>query len=132
MNPNNELDRQRLMKAIENSTRVLRPFRDVRKRLVKDFAGSYYGQSGSLGKSDIIMNLMYQTAETYTMALAANRPRVLVTAQRPHTLAHVFVVPTPPPGRRARKMGGLPKALQPPPKGAKMGAVLNNILRGKP
>jgi hypothetical protein len=104
MNPNNELDRERLMKAIENSTRVLRPFRDVRKRLVKDFAGSYYGQSGSLGKSDIIMNLMYQTAETYTMSLAANRPRVLVTAQHPPTPAHVFVVPTPPPHRRARKM----------------------------
>ena len=83
MNPNNELDRQRLMKAIENSTRVLRPFRDVRKRLVKDFAGSYYGQTENMGKSDIIMNLMYQTAETYTMALAANRPRVLVTAQHP-------------------------------------------------
>jgi len=106
MNPNNELDRQRLMKAIENSTRVLRPFRDVRKRLVKDFAGSYYGQTESMGQSDIIMNLMYQTAETYSMSLAANRPRVLVTSQHPPTPAHVFVVPTPPPGRRARKMGG--------------------------
>ena len=92
MNPNNELDRERLMKAIENSTRVLRPFRDVRKRLVKDFAGSYYGQTESMGRSDIIMNLMYQTAETYTMALAANRPRVLVTAQHPENawFAHSF------------------------------------------
>ena len=83
MNPNNELDRERLMKAIENSTRVLRPFRDVRKRLVKDFAGSYYGQTDNMGRPDIIMNLMFQTVETYTMALAANRPRVLVTAQHP-------------------------------------------------
>jgi len=41
------------------------------------------------------------------------------------TPAHVFVVPTPLPGRRARKMGGDPKDLQPPPQGAKMGAVLN-------
>jgi hypothetical protein len=92
MNPNNELDRSRLLKAIENSTRVLRPFRDVRKRLVKDFAGSYYGQSSGMGKSDIIMNLMYQTAETYTMALAANRPRVLVTAQHSDVtwFAHSF------------------------------------------
>ena len=92
MNPNNELDRERLMKAIDNSTRVLRPFRDVRKRLVKDSTGSYYGQTESMGRSDIIMNLMYQTAETYSMSLVANRP-------------HVFVVPTPPPGCRARKMG---------------------------
>jgi hypothetical protein len=29
-----------------------------------------------------------------------------VVIQRPPTPAHVFVVPTPPPGRRARKMGG--------------------------
>ena len=36
--------------------------------------------------------------------------------------------PTPPPGRRARKMGGDPKNLQPPPEEAKMGAVLNNVL----
>ena len=92
MNPNKELDRSRLLKAIENSTRVLRPFRDVRKRLVKDFAGSYYGQSSGMGKSDIIMNLMYQTAETYTMSLAANRPRVLITAQHPDVtwFAHSF------------------------------------------
>ena len=92
MNPNKELDRSRLLKAIENSTRVLRPFRDVRKRLVKDFAGSYYGQSSGMGKSDIIMNLMYQTAETYTMSLAANRPRVLITAQHPAVtwFAHSF------------------------------------------
>ena len=80
MNPNRQLDRARLLKAIENSTRVLRPFREVRKKLVKDFVGSMYGSSGDSGRQDIIMNLMYQTAETYTMSLAANRPRVLVTA----------------------------------------------------
>lgn len=92
MNPNRQLDRARLLKAIENSTRVLRPFREVRKKLVKDFVGSMYGSSGDSGRQDIIMNLMYQTAETYTMSLAANRPRVLVTAQ--HTdvtwFAHSF------------------------------------------
>jgi hypothetical protein len=92
MDPNSQLHRARLLKAIENSTRVLRPFREVRKKLVKDFVGSMYGSSGDSGRQDIIMNLMYQTAETYTMSLAANRPRVLVTAQ--HTdvtwFAHSF------------------------------------------
>ena len=92
MNPNSQLHRARLLKAIENSTRVLRPFREVRKKLVKDFVGSMYGSSGDSGRQDIIMNLMYQTAETYTMSLAANRPRVLVTSQ--HTdvtwFAHSF------------------------------------------
>jgi hypothetical protein len=80
MDPNNEIQRSRLLKAIENSTRVLRPFREVRKKLVQDFVGSQYGSTGQ-DRQDIIMNLMYQTAETYTMSLAANRPRVLVTAQ---------------------------------------------------
>jgi len=92
MDPSSQLHRARLLKAIENSTRVLRPFREVRKKLVKDFVGSMYGSSGDSGRQDIIMNLMYQTAETYTMSLAANRPRVLVTAQ--HTdvtwFAHSF------------------------------------------
>ena len=92
MDPNSQLHRARLLKAIENSTRVLRPFREVRKKLVKDFVGSMYGSSDDAGRQDIIMNLMYQTAETYTMSLAANRPRVLVTAQ--HTdvtwFAHSF------------------------------------------
>jgi len=92
MDPNSQLQRSRPLKAIENSTRVLRPFREVRKKLVKDFVGSMYGSSDDIGRQDIIMNLMYQTAETYTMSLAANRARVLVTAQ--HTdvtwFAHSF------------------------------------------
>ena len=68
MDPNNEIQRSRLLKAIENSTRVLRPFREVRKKLVQDFVGSQYGSTGQ-DRQDIIMNLMYQTAETYTMSL---------------------------------------------------------------
>ena len=41
------------------------------------------------------MNLMYQTAETYTMSLAANRPRVLVTARHPDIewFAHIPTEP---------------------------------------
>ena len=92
MNPNSQLERERLLKAIENSTRVLRPFRDVRKRLVKDFTGSLYGNTDEIGTHDIIMNLMYQTAETYTMSLSANRPRVLVTSDHVDLapFAHTF------------------------------------------
>ena len=92
MDPNSQLDRSRLLKAIENSTRVLRPFREVRRKLVKDFVGSMYGVTDDIGRQDIVMNLMYQTAETYTMSLAANRPRVLVSSKHPENswFAHSF------------------------------------------
>ena len=92
MNPNKELDRTRLLKAIQHSTKALRPFREVRKAMVRDFVGSYYGTTDELNRREVIMNLMYQTAETYTMSLAANRPRVLVTARHPDIewFAHTF------------------------------------------
>tara|TARA_Y100000401_G_scaffold91961_1_gene77773 strand:- start:3086 stop:4879 length:1794 start_codon:yes stop_codon:yes gene_type:complete len=77
----NKDERAKLLKCIEYSTRNLRPFRELRKRLVKDYVGTYYNQGGDEANSEIIMNLMYQTAETYTMSLAANRPRVLVTSK---------------------------------------------------
>ena len=92
MNPNKELDRTRLLKAIQHSTKALKPFREVRKAMVRDFVGSYYGMTDELNRREVIMNLMYQTAETYTMSLAANRPRVLVTARHPDIewFAHTF------------------------------------------
>ena len=83
MDINKESERARLFKCIEYSTRNLRPFRELRKNLVKDYVGTYYNQGADTPTSEIIMNLMYQTAETYTMSLAANRPRVLVTSKFP-------------------------------------------------
>ena len=81
MNPNKETDRSRLFKAIEYSTRNLRPYREMRKKFVTDYVGSYYNSGAKSDNKEVIMNLMYQTAETYTMSLAANRPRILVTSQ---------------------------------------------------
>jgi hypothetical protein len=81
MNPNKETDRSRLFKAIEYSTRNLRPYREMRKKFVTDYVGSYYNSGSKTNNKEVIMNLMYQTAETYTMSLAANRPRILVTSQ---------------------------------------------------
>jgi hypothetical protein len=93
MNPNNEVHLERLQKAIQHSTKALRPFRETRKRLVKDFVGSNYGTDADMGERvEIIQNLLLQTAETYQMALSANRPRVLVTAAHPENnwFAHTF------------------------------------------
>ena len=92
MNPNKETDRSRLFKAIEYSTRNLRPYREMRKKFVTDYVGSYYNSGAKSDNKEVIMNLMYQTAETYTMSLAANRPRILVTSQFPELsgFAHNF------------------------------------------
>jgi len=81
MNPNDSKDRGRLMKAIELSTRALRPFRRKRERLVRDYVGSHYGDGGP--NREVIMNLMFQTAETYSQSLTANRPRIMVTSKHP-------------------------------------------------
>ena len=92
MNPNNELHLTRLHKAIQHSTKQLRPFREVRKSMIKDFVGSNYGQGDQVHRPETIMNLLYQTAETYTMTLAANRPRILVSSDHPENnwFAHTF------------------------------------------
>ena len=81
MNPNDSKERARLTKAIELSTRALRPFRRKREKLVRDYVGSHYGDGGP--SREVIMNLMFQTAETYAQSLAANRPRTLITAHKP-------------------------------------------------
>ena len=87
-----ESERAKLFKCIEYSTRNLRPFRELRKNLVKDYVGTYYNQGSDTPTAEIIMNLMYQTAETYTMSLAANRPRILVSSKYPELswFAHHF------------------------------------------
>jgi hypothetical protein len=73
---NNE-KRARLLKAIRNSRNALEPFRRVRRRLIKDYVGSWYSENGAENKT--LVNLINQTARIYTIALAANNPQVLVS-----------------------------------------------------
>lgn len=72
--------RDRLYKAIRSSRDALEPFRKVRQTLIKDYAGSWYNESGAENKT--LVNLMNQTARIYTVALAANNPSVLVSTPR--------------------------------------------------
>lgn len=72
--------RSRLLKAIRSSRDALEPFRRVRKELVKDYVGSWYTDSGAESKT--LVNLINQTARIYTIALAANNPKVLVSTHR--------------------------------------------------
>jgi len=72
----NDLKRARFLKAIRSSRDALEPFRRVRKELIKDYVGSWYAESGAENKT--LVNLINQTARIYTVALAANNPKVLV------------------------------------------------------
>jgi hypothetical protein len=81
MNPNDEKDRTRLFRAVEASYRALNPFRRLNSELVKEYAGTGYG--GQRTGQETIVALMTQVTDAYGLALAANRPRVLLTAQNP-------------------------------------------------
>lgn len=72
--------RDRLYKAIRSSRNALEPFRRVRKELIKDYVGSWYSEAGAENKT--LVNLINQTARIYTIALAANNPKVLVSTSR--------------------------------------------------
>lgn len=83
MNPNDPKDTSRLFKHIEFSEKNLRSYRNTRKKLVRDYVGSHYNTGANEPHAEVILNLMYQAAETYTMSLAANRPRCLITSEFP-------------------------------------------------
>jgi hypothetical protein len=77
MNPNSETDRSRLKRSYEWSKDQMQPFRDTRRRLIKDYVGPQYGAHDSKEMVQFL-SLIYQAATTYQFTLAANRPRVLV------------------------------------------------------
>ena len=79
---NDETTRNRLLKSVKGSYEKLAPFRTLVNSLVEEYAGSAYGH-GQGPRHEIYMNLMNQAVEAYTMALAANRPRVLVSTEYP-------------------------------------------------
>ena len=69
--------RGRLLKAIKTSREALEPFRRVRKELIRNYVGSWYSEGGARNKT--LVNLINQTARIYTVALAANKPQVMVS-----------------------------------------------------
>lgn len=82
MNPNDPLHQQKLATAIEHSYRGLEWLRNLKRGLVEAYAGSGYGKA-TKPRRETIVNLAMQTVDAYTMALVANRPRILATSSRP-------------------------------------------------
>lgn len=81
LNPNNELDRGRLITAVAHHYGVLSPFREQRTKLIEDYAGSFYGEQTEPRKRKQLVNLMLQTAQAYTLAMTANNPRINATTK---------------------------------------------------
>lgn len=78
---NNQDIRSRLWGAIEAANEKLSRFRRNRKKLIDEYVGSRYrgeGMEEELGRETII-NLMYQWADIYALALVPNRPQFLAT-----------------------------------------------------
>tara|TARA_R100001594_G_scaffold93186_1_gene127529 strand:+ start:2647 stop:4413 length:1767 start_codon:yes stop_codon:yes gene_type:complete len=79
LNLGNQLHIDRLYTAINHSREAMRPFRLNRKRMIEEFVGSYYNSNGA--KYEVLVNLLAITAETYTIGLAAENPRVRVSTE---------------------------------------------------
>ena len=82
-----ETTRNRLFNSVQKSYEGLQPFRSLMHNLVEEYTGSAYGH-GMNPKHEIYMNLMNQAVEAYTMALSANRPRVIIGT--PHEQLNYF------------------------------------------
>lgn len=81
MNLTDKVQLDRLFRRVEYSRRQLRPFREDRLELIRQHAGSRFGNDNN--KKEVLVNLMHQTAETYSMSLTAQRPRVMVSTKKP-------------------------------------------------
>lgn len=78
MNLMREDDRSRLFQAMNRNYLKLEPYRALREKLVAEYAGSEYGNDGSIPQQTTVINLMAQAVDAYTMSLVANRPRVVI------------------------------------------------------
>lgn len=73
-----DLKFESLYKSIEASYRGLEPFRNLNRRLVREYAGPAYGECETKRK---YLNMTSQLVDAYMMLLAANRPKADVTTR---------------------------------------------------
>jgi hypothetical protein len=81
VNLTDDVQRNRLFKAVESSYRAIEPFRNLNRGLIEEYAGSGYGQMNR-PRHETLINLMNQAVSAYQMVLVANRPRVLISSNR--------------------------------------------------
>lgn len=86
-----EQHRNRLFGAVELSWRQLKPFREVNRKLVREYVGSEYAglenSRADAPKYEHYINLMMQTAEAYMHSLVPQRPQILLSTDYPELRA---------------------------------------------
>lgn len=88
INPNRDVDVQRLREAIKWSEEKLRPFRERFYDSVRYFAGNRYGANTELDKTPI--NMLHLAVEVWLRQLAAQTPRSLVFTRMPELKASAY------------------------------------------
>lgn len=73
-----DLKFEALHKSIEASFRGLEPFRNLNRRLVREYAGPAYGECETKRK---YLNMTSQLVDAYMMLLAANRPQADISSR---------------------------------------------------
>ena len=69
----------RLYAAIDHSRQAMRPFRERRGNMLREFVGSHYSDDGA--DNTVLVNLLNMTADVYTIGLASRNPRVRITTE---------------------------------------------------
>lgn len=72
-------EQDRLFRAVQRSYQSLDGYREVNRKLVEEYGGTYYQQETGTERVNRYVNLIQQAVETYQMLLAANRPRVMIS-----------------------------------------------------
>lgn len=80
-----EVHINRLHNAIESARNGMRPFRQNRESMLREYVGRNYNGNGS--DHEVIVNLIAQTADVYTIGLASNNPKVIVTTPNRNLLS---------------------------------------------
>jgi len=81
INPYDSSDLRRLTGAIEADRKELRPFRDKRMDMLKQYKGTNYGDSGA-NEQKVPVNLLEQAISIYARAIVSSNPGVIVSS--PH------------------------------------------------
>lgn len=69
-------DIERIYTAMDSSRDAMRPFRENRQEMIRQYVGSRYNDDGA--PYPVLVNLLGMTADVYTIGLAANCPRCRV------------------------------------------------------
>ena len=75
----------RLYNSIISARNGMRPFRENRTLMLREYVGRNYNGNGS--DHEVIVNLIAQTADVYTIGLASNNPKVTVTTNNRNLLS---------------------------------------------